>query len=182
MPVGRGLQSTDNLEITQAQFDEEIYKFYDEYKRVMELIRVNRDIYEIGMADEKKTEFIQVSMGGDISRKVIDAGRKYSCGVGKGIMSINYNGNIYGCPSLHHDEFKIGTLSDDILDVMAKGLELNDDLAVDNQKSDCYRCKHKYFCGGGCKAIALAYDGVYSEYPGCEYQREMIDKSICTIN
>lgn len=182
MPVGRGMESTDNLDITQSQFDKEISKFYDEYKRVMELIRVNRDIYEVGVEEEMKSQYIQVSMGGDISKKVIDAGRKYSCGVGKGIMSINYNGYIYGCPSLHHDEFKLGSLSDNILDIIAKGTELNDDLAVNNKKSDCYRCKYKYFCGGGCKAIALAYEGVYSEYPGCEYQRVMIDKSISTMN
>lgn len=178
MPVGRGKGSINNLQVPTEMFEAKLEKFTMNYMKINDEIRIKRDLYEIGIPDNKRTKYIMLSIGGDVSQKVISLGRRYSCGLGSAIISINYDGNIYVCPSLHHNEFNIGNIKDNIIDIMDRGKAFTKEFMVDNQKSDCYSCKYKYFCGGGCKAVSYAEDNLYSKNSNCDVEIRRIDLAI----
>ena len=182
MPVGRGRQSAATLGITQEEFIQELDAFYEEYLRVVREIAMDREVYDVGLPMEEKRPNLFVSFAGDLVARVNLRGRKVNCGLGKSIISVNYDGNVYACPSLHMEPYLLGSIHDDIHDIIAKGKVLNEELSVDNTNSDCSKCKYKYFCGGNCAARKLAMNGIGVEDLECVTIKETIDKHIATLN
>lgn len=75
-------------------------------------------------------------------------GCRASCGIGKSIISIESNADIYPCHMLHEEELRLGNaIEDDILPSIKKGTIWS----VDNI-SECADCECRYLCGGGCYA------------------------------
>jgi len=181
MPVGRGVNSKKELSLTLKEFNEELEKFYEEYLKVMRVVRDNREIKEIGKEESEKTQYIEVSMAGDFTLRVKMKGRIKSCGAGDGLISINYDGGIYPCPSLHLKQYKMGSIGDKTEDILDRGRNFGFLLSVENTESDCYECKYKYFCGGGCKARALDMNGVNNSNEECSEHKNIIDALMRTL-
>lgn len=182
MPVGRGRQSAETLGITQNMFIHELDAFYEEYLRVAREIAMDREIYDVGLPMEEKRPNLFVTFAGDLVERVNLRGRKVNCGLGKNIISINYDGKLYACPSLHMEPYCLGDINGNIKEALLRGATLNEALSVDNPDSDCNKCKYKYFCGGNCAARKLAMNGIGVEDLECDTIRDTIDKHIATLD
>lgn len=162
--VGKYAASKDSFSM---QLFEETYS---EFKRkVLEIntkIYYERETLQAGM--DHRRPFINVSNSFDISSKISVAGKLIGCGMGSAMISIIPDGNIYPCPSLHNERLKIGNLVDSYTDIKIRGTEISKEYNVENEKTECYRCKYKYFCGGGCRAEALSNGNIYGKYDDCD--------------
>lgn len=58
----------------------------------------------------------ELDVAGDLRNTVYTRGCKKSCGLNKNIISVDYNGDIYLCASLHIDEFKLGNIRENCID------------------------------------------------------------------
>lgn len=91
----------------------------------------------------------------DAEKTVLQAPR-LRCGAGKEILSIDPEGKVYPCQSLHYDEFLMGNLLTDNLDSIVKVQSSKDFFPSLEDLQVCNKCKVKYICGGGC--LASGYD------------------------
>lgn len=121
---------------------------------------------------------LQMSFAGDWYSKARDGGKRISCGAGTSTISVNYDGNVYPCASLHKDQFRMGHISDSFESIMKKRDEMAFDLSVLNINSDCYDCKVKYFCGGNCRAVACSYGSVYKKNAECDNIIDIMEKAL----
>ena len=79
-----------------------------------------------------------------------------NCGMGNGIISIDSNGDVYPCQSLHFDKFKAGNIKDSSLTEVGNNspqLKMIRDWRIIDV-TDCAICSYAKVCGGGCRAIA----------------------------
>ena len=77
-----------------------------------------------------------------------------NCGIGNRFVYIKSNGNIYICPSLIYDEYKLGDISN--FDTFSTWREMNNKfsgLHCDRENKLCKKCT------GGCRARALKLNG-----------------------
>lgn len=169
LPIGRGY---DNEEVLIPDHDENIKALE---KLIIDLEKINKAIYfkreteEMFLDEEKKTKKIQLSLAGNQNLKISNSGRKYSCGAGRNIISINYDGNIYPCASMHKEKYSFGNIETDTFsDIYLNAQMYFEQSSVDNPDNYCYSCKEKYFCGGGCKACADASGNYNGPDPSCE--------------
>ncbi|MCR4402861.1 MAG: radical SAM protein [Firmicutes bacterium] len=100
----------------------------------------------------------------------IDLRAKAGCGAGHGVLSVGPEGVVYPCPLMHRPDMYLGRLPDDSLSKMRRsGRNVVPDVT---RVPGCSRCDVAYFCGGGCRANALAQGGtVFSVDPYCEFYR-----------
>lgn len=114
---------------------------------------------------------------------------KRCCGVGKTLVSIGAEGEIYPCYMLHRDELIMGNIfTDDLKEVMKSTKNLCRDITVDDF-FECSDCDYKYICGGGCRASSyyMHKDFLHPE-TSCkkskQYLKNVVDnmKSILNIN
>lgn len=75
------------------------------------------------------------------------------CGMGKTVLSISSDGNVYPCVNLMLDELKLGNLRKDRFEDIRNNV-LNMCSPVD-QIDSCSGCTLKYTCGGGCRSNAF---------------------------
>ena len=76
-------------------------------------------------------------------------GCKNSCGLGKRIISIASNGEVFPCHMLHDSDLKMGNiLEEEISSILGNHCKLWNV----NQIKECQKCEFKYLCGGGCYA------------------------------
>jgi radical SAM protein with 4Fe4S-binding SPASM domain len=93
---------------------------------------------------------------------------KLVCPAGKTAMEIDCNGDVFPCPFLYFDTFKMGNLlSEDIDTVWKRDKDsiLKKDTWSTNKK--CVQCGSYDSCGGGCIAAAYVENKQYD--PRCEY-------------
>ncbi|HZN09287.1 MAG TPA: radical SAM protein [Pyrinomonadaceae bacterium] len=87
--------------------------------------------------------------------------RRRQCGVGNGIVSIDPNGDLYPCQTLHLPEFRCGnvfkTSLRQVLDTSGM-LKKMKRAAVDNLP-ECKTCPVRYICAGGCRSEAYTREG-----------------------
>ena len=107
--------------------------------------------------------------------KYTQKGRKTSCGVNCNQISIDSNGNVYLCPSLHIEEFELGNIrTDNITEIMEKSKQKYGEIDVE-MLSKCKNCEIKYYCGGGCRAIAFNETGdLYGQERNCDNYRNRV--------
>ena len=100
----------------------------------------------------------------------IDLRVKAGCGAGYKILSVGPDGAVYPCPLMHRPEMLLGRLPGGSLSRMrrvGRGI-----VPQVNEIPSCFRCKVAYFCGGGCRAHALAQGGnLFAVDPYCEFYR-----------
>ena len=102
--------------------------------------------------------------------------RVVSCGVGGGILSVDYDGTIYPCHLLHMGEHGFGKVTNtsfrSILAQIDASPYFNFNIDAIEQ---CSHCFIKYICGGNCRARALEHTGsLYSPDPFCDYFKKAI--------
>lgn len=100
----------------------------------------------------------------------IDLCTKAGCGAGYDVLSVGPDGAVYPCPLMHRPDMYLGRLPCDSLSKIRRlGKNAVPDVA---RVPGCFRCDVAYFCGGGCRANALAQGGtVFSVDPYCEFYR-----------
>ncbi len=93
---------------------------------------------------------------------------KQRCGAGSSIMSIGPDGKVYPCPLMHTDDMVLGKLPiDPVWEIARRGTQRMPDV---KSLSQCFSCNVALFCGGGCRARALAHTGdVFSQDPYCHF-------------
>jgi uncharacterized protein len=85
--------------------------------------------------------------------------KNYFCGVGRGLVGISKDGNIYPCHRfVGHDKLKIGLVNGK-MDEKLK-ITFNN---YGNTNIYCVKCWARYFCGGGCLYENMS--GVYTDRP-----------------
>lgn len=76
-----------------------------------------------------------------------------SCEAGSKIVSIGADGTVYPCHMLHNRELEMGNIFNQKLnDIMNDNLALHFKNLNVNEFETCKECRHKYLCGGGCRA------------------------------
>ncbi len=102
-----------------------------------------------------------------------------NCGMGNGIISIDSNGDVYPCQSLHFKEFKAGNIRENSLAEIGREspqLKAIRDWRITNV-SDCAICSYSKVCGGGCRAIAYNLTRDVNGFNGlfCSYYKKLTE-------
>lgn len=112
---------------------------------------------EAGEVLEKKWLFDQVRSSGSAS---VSAGslRRIQCGAGNGVISVDSNGDVYPCQTMHSPEFRCGNVFEsslaEVLD-SSKLLHKIKHLTADHLEG-CRDCPMRYICSGGCRMEAYS--------------------------
>lgn len=87
--------------------------------------------------------------------------RRRQCGVGNGIVSIDPNGDLYPCQTLHMPEFLCGNVFKSGLRSVLEtsGMLRKMKRAVVDLLPECNVCPVRYVCSGGCRAEAYTREG-----------------------
>lgn len=174
IPAGRGELNKKSISPEEDKFFENIEKYIENIRKVNSTIYYIRETDEMFLEEDKKRKFIGTSIASDQSDKVIMGAKRKTCGLGT-ILSINHDGNVYICPSICKEEFLLGNInSNNYEDIRIKNTEFSKMLCVENLSEECRTCKLKYFCGGGCRACALAEGDIYGMDSSCSLYKESI--------
>lgn len=124
------------------------------------------DIEKKYMNDETQNELDEI-------RRNINA--KSFCTAGEDKIYISENGDVYPCPILKSEEYKIGNiLSSAFMDYFnEKSKEILSKLAlcIVDEVDECSQCDYRYFCTGGCPSADQRLFG-----------KEIYRKQHCTFN
>lgn len=87
--------------------------------------------------------------------------RRTQCGVGNGILSVDANGDVYPCQTMHAKEHLCGNVFKDSLKsviINSQTLQKMKGLVVDNLP-ECSKYPVRYICAGGCRQEAYSREG-----------------------
>jgi len=177
LPVGRGAHNEESIAPTTSQLSESMTKFIENIKKVNTSIHYKREMDEFFVDETEKSNYINVTMGTDVSSKILFRHKRKGCSLGDGTISIGYDGFFYPCPALQYEEFRLGQLERcNFEDIVYQSRNTAKQYSVDNIEA-CTDCKMKYFCGGGCRAIARSSTGsMLGKDPLCNrYQESMYE-------
>ncbi|HYP27484.1 MAG TPA: radical SAM protein [Blastocatellia bacterium] len=112
---------------------------------------------------EQERKFYQQRRKSQKELPVVQAGnlRRSQCGVGNGLVSIESNGDVYPCQTMHQPEFLCGNAFESGLEhILATSGLLREmkDLQVDILP-ECNVCPVRYVCAGGCRKEAYTREG-----------------------
>jgi radical SAM protein with 4Fe4S-binding SPASM domain len=152
-----------------------LYEFYDKYKSSA-IIRF-QPIYNIGRGDKLKNisitgkEYYNILKAQKIERMKSDISYKRNmkymwCGMGKNVLSIEANGDVYPCQLMHHEKFKLGDLNNQSLEEIWINSPYRNH-SVDMIRG-CKSCELKHICSAPCRARAFYVLGsIYKKDPLC---------------
>lgn len=162
VPYGRAKSYDKNLDIT------DFYTWADQGYQFL------RDTYNNCYRQNRKFEF-DLDIATDLCEQVYSQGKKISCGLNCNHLSIESNGDVFLCPSLHIKELVLGNIKNEpISDIMNKSRSEHGSFKVDDLPK-CKECEVKYYCGGGCRAIALHdSNDLYGNEYNCENYKKRI--------
>lgn len=103
-----------------------------------------------------------------------------SCMAGRNIAAVDSEGYMHYCCMLTGKTDNIGgnLIREDFHDIWDKSIAFNwiRNIQIEDLHTNCYECKHKDICGGGCRARALALTGDFLGpdplCPLCEYREK----------
>ena len=106
--------------------------------------------------------------------------RYFFCGVGRGIVGISIDGDIYPCHRfVGNDDYKIGNVK------LENALEYKSTLNLGVKNNICSACWARYFCGGGCvheyTYSANSEQNIPSE-EGCNLIKKSVESAIFVYN
>lgn len=133
-------------------------------------------LYEAAYREKKNFQF-NLDIASDLRVNVMSLGRKCSCGLNENLVSVGYNGDVYLCPSLHVEEYKLGSVRENsIKEIIEAGAKKYGSFCVE-ELSCCKNCDIKYYCGGGCRALALRKNNnIYGKDGNCaSYEKRVYD-------
>lgn len=116
-----------------------------------------------------------LDVASDLTREVYSIGKKYSCGLNCNILSVECNGDVYLCPSLHKEDLILGNTKEKPLSqIKSESKKAFKGFRVDDLEG-CKDCDFKYYCASGCRAIALNdTDNIYGVENNCPIYKERI--------
>lgn len=172
--IENGMETTIMVVVSESNKNF-LYEINDKYKSSAKI--KYQPMYNMGRAD--KLENISITgkqyysilksqnierMKGDISYK---RNMKYLwCGMGKNVLSIEANGDVYPCQLMHHEKFKLGDLNNQSLEEIWINSPYQDH-SVDLIEG-CKSCELKYICSAPCRARAFYVLGsIYKKDPLC---------------
>lgn len=125
---------------------------------------------------ERKKEFkFHLDVASDLRKAVLTKGQKRSCGLNKNLISIDADGAVYFCPSLHIEQHKLGSIYENSLQEILENSQENYGSFCVDCLPKCQSCEIKYFCGGGCRALALNESGdIFSVDNNCSTYKERV--------
>ena len=130
--------------VGRAKQHDELFLTVDEFYNALQKI------------NKKRGNFI------NITRRL----KKVWCDMGRQVLSIECNGLVYPCQTLHNKKFILGDLNKQILkeiyrDSLSKKINIE---SIDG----CSSCEIKFFCGAGCRSRAFYTTGnILSKDPLC---------------
>ena len=162
VPYGRA-------ESYQDHFD--IEKFYQWVDKGYEFLR---NTYVNFYKQNKPFQFT-LDVSSDLCNQVYSKGKKISCGLNCNQISVDSNGNVYLCPALHVPELLLGNIrTEKISNIIENSKKRFGMFSVDNLPK-CQECDERYYCGGGCRAIALSETGdLYATENSCDIYKKRI--------
>ncbi|WP_066494969.1 radical SAM/SPASM domain-containing protein [Abyssisolibacter fermentans] len=144
-PYGRGIENYDKLKINN---EDKVEALIRSWKKADEL---NYTRYNINTYYKKKSKI------------------SLSCGICKDQITVDANGDIYPCPLLMSDKFKIGNLfNEKSLNKVIEKSVISKQILTRNVNSidECSACEVRYFCKGGCMAYDYQQSGNLFEKGG----------------
>ncbi len=110
---------------------------------------------------QQEKEFYQKRHGERQQPTHRSALRRTQCGVGNGIVSVDANGDVYPCQTMHTEEMICGNVFREglghVLDHSPKLAQMKN-LVVDILP-ECSTCPVRYVCAGGCRQEAYSREG-----------------------
>lgn len=175
IPSGRANEIMDKIVPTSNMYKNAITRLSKSILDINSEIKIKRDTEEMILSEDDKTKFITMSVSSDPISKVIEQTKISTCSLANGTVSINYDGKVYSCGCLHLENLFLGTIYDDINEIMERGQVLSNKFCVDNEAmTECFKCKFKYICAGGCRACANAAGNIQGIDPVCDFYKERI--------
>ena len=172
--IEKGMQPT--IMVVVSKYNKRyLYEINDKYKSSAKI--KYQPMYNMGRGDNLKSigitgkEYYNIlksqnieRMKGDISYK---RNMKYIwCGMGKNVLSIEANGEVYPCQLMHHEKFNLGDLNNKSLEEIWINSPYRDH-SVDLIEG-CKSCELKHICSAPCRARAFYVLGsIYKKDPLC---------------
>ena len=176
IPSGRANDIMDKIVPTAEEFGAAIHRLAEAVKAANKKIEAVREDEEAFLPAEKRTRDLTFTVSSDPVAKVVQQTKITTCSLGCGTLSIGYDGKIYPCGCLQLEKLVIGNIDEDVTEIMKRGHKLGCDHSVDNPAmSECYDCKYKYICGGGCRACANSYGNIKGKDPMCDFYIKRIE-------
>lgn len=170
IPSGRANDIMDKIVPSALEYGMAIIRLSNAVIEINKHIEALRATDEVFLEDDEKTKLITCSFSSDPVSKTTSQTKITTCSLGCGTLSIGYDGKIYPCGCLQFDDMALGSLSDSVADVMSRGHQLGEEYSVENPAmAECYECKYKYICGGGCRACANAAGNMKGRDPMCQF-------------
>lgn len=97
--------------------------------------------------------------GASLSDEAVGAGLlcRGTCGAGCRTISVGADGTVYPCHLMHDERFALGNVRGQSLDEILRGPQTAAFAALTpDDLADCAACEVLPFCGGGCRARAVA--------------------------
>lgn len=88
------------------------------------------------------------------------------CGAGNGVVSVDSNGDLYPCQTMHRPELRCGNVFAAPLEAVLQSPVLRrvrEETCVDNIV-ECRTCAVRYVCAGGCRADAYTHGATLDAY------------------
>ncbi|WP_172136174.1 radical SAM/SPASM domain-containing protein [Adlercreutzia sp. ZJ473] len=106
-----------------------------------------------------------------------------SCGAGSSLVSVAADGSVFPCHMLHDERFLMGNVFRQPLSETLQGKVARLFASLDARSYEgCSACNTRLFCGGGCRARAVAGgEGVCGRDTYCEMIRRVYDRRMKDI-
>jgi|GEM_PF-2320657 radical SAM protein with 4Fe4S-binding SPASM domain len=167
---------TPNIMVVVSKYNKKyLYELYDKYKSSA-LVRF-QPMYNMGRGDKLKSisitgkEYYSNLKSQNIGRMKDDVSYKRNmkymwCGMGRNVLSIEANGDVYPCQLMHHKNFKLGDLKNQSLEEIWINSPYRHH-SVDMIEG-CKSCELKHICSAPCRARAFYVLGsIYKKDPLC---------------
>jgi radical SAM protein with 4Fe4S-binding SPASM domain len=139
-------RSAPTLEVDRESLLDSFEKMINEYRRI-------RRFYSTGRHS------LYLDIAGACEQKISRYGMRTGCGVGLATFTIAHDGTVFPCPSIFSEHLDYGSIvTDEPSDLFERAQRIAEEWGVD-RLPHCHGCEMKYFCGGGCRASALATRG-----------------------
>ena len=108
--------------------------------------------------------------------------RSKGCGSGSEYLAVTPNGDIYPCHQfVGNEEYKLGNVNANEPQINLNGgliQKFHANNIISNEQ--CQKCWAKYFCGGGCPANNVKFNGnIYAPYEtACEMEKKRVECAI----
>lgn len=121
----------------------------------------------------------------EVTSDFIDGNKNPMCGAGKTIIAIDSNGDIYPCQTFVGSKYLLGNILGKDWYIQYQENTKHDELInlKLDEKSQCYKCKYKFLCLGGCPNLAYRVYGniKYTNDFMCDLYKKNIDKYLISM-